>query len=185
VIDSLCDRAGEKDLAVAWVYCDFLAHQEQSATAMLGAILKRLVSVGDMPENIRGTFRKRFSDRGLRLPDIVGMLKTTISLLPPVYICIDALDESIPKSRQELLESLREIVRESPSTRVLFTGRSHVQEEVKKYFTTVITVSVSPTRGDIRAYLGARLDRDPEPYAMDNDLRKDIMRIIPKMISEV
>jgi len=172
-------------LAVAWLYCDFLAHQEQSATAMLGAILKQLVSVGEMPENIRGAFQKRFSDRGLRLPDIVRMIKETVSLLPPVYICIDALDESTPKSRQELLESLRDIVRESPSTRVLFTGRSHVGEEVKKYFTTVITVPVSPTGGDIRVYLGARLDRDTEPYAMNDDLRKDIMRIIPEMISEV
>jgi len=185
VIDSLCDQAGEKDLAVAWVYCDFLAHQEQLATAMLGAIIRQLVSVGEMPENIRQTFRKRFSDRGLRLPDIVRMIKETILLLPPVYICIDALDESTPKCRQELLGSLQDIVRESPSTRVLFTGRSHVEEEVKKYFAKVITVPVSPTGGDIRLYLGARLDRDTEPYAMDDDLRKDIMRIIPEMISEV
>jgi len=100
------------------------------------------------------------------LPDIVRMIKEAISLLPPVYICIDALDESTPQSRQELLESLRDIVRGSPSTRVLFTGRSHVQEEVKKYFTKVIIVPVSPTEGDIRVYLGSRLDRDPEPYAM-------------------
>ena len=103
MIDSLCDQAEEKDLAVAWLYCDFLAHQEQSATAMLGAILRQLASVGEMPENIRQIFRKRFSDRGLRLPDMVGMLKATISLLPPVYMCIDALDESTPKSRKELL----------------------------------------------------------------------------------
>jgi len=151
---------------------------------MLGAILKQLVSVGDMPGHIQQAFRKRFSDRGLRLPDIVRMMKETISLLPPVYICIDALDESTPKSRQELLESLRDIVRESPSARVLFTGRSHVQEEVKKYFTSVITVPVSPTEGDIRIYLGSRLDRDPEPYTMDDDLRGDIMRVIPEMISE-
>ena len=185
VIDSLCDQAEEKDLAVAWLYCDFLAHQEQSATAMLGAILRQLASVGEMPENIRQMFRKRFSDRGLRFSDMVGMLKATISLLPPVYMCIDALDESTPKSRQELLESLRDIVRESPSTRVLFTGRSHVEDEVKKYFTDVITVPVSPTEGDIRVYLDARLDGDPEPYAMDDDLRRDIMRIIPQMISEV
>ena len=184
-IDSLCDQAEEKDLAVAWLYYDFLAHQEQSATAMLGAILRQLVSVWEMPENIRQTFRKRFSDRGLRLPDMVGMLKTTILLLPPVYMCIDALDESTPKSRQEVLESLRDIVRESPSTRVLFTGRSHVEDEVKKYFTKVVTVPVSPTEGDIKVYLGVRLDRDTEPYAMDEDLRKDIMRIIPEMISEV
>jgi len=33
--------------------------------------------------------------------------------------------------------------------------------------------------------LGSRLDRDPEPYAMDDDLRGDIMRIIPDVISDV
>ena len=185
MIDSLCDQAGEKDLAIAWLYCDFLAHQEQSASAMLGAILKQPVSRREIPENVRQTFRKRFSDRGLRLPDIVGILKTTISLLPLVYICIDALDESTPKSRQKLLGSLRDIVRESPSMRMLFTGRPHVEEEVKKYFTEVTTVLVSPRKSEIRVYLDARLDRDPDPDAMDNDLRKDIMRIIPEMISEV
>ena len=170
---------------VAWLYCDFLAHKEQSAAAMLGAILKQLVSTRGISENVRQTFRKRFSDRGLRLPDIVGMLKTTVSLLPRVYICIDALDESTPKSRQELLASLRDIIRESPSTRVLFTGRPHVEEEVQKYFTDAIKVPVSPTSSDIKAYLDARLDRDPEPYAMDDDLRRDILRIIPQMISQV
>ena len=185
MIDDLCDQAEEKDSAVAWLYCDFIAHQEQSATAMLGAILKQLVSIAGMPENVRQAFRKRFSDRGLRLPDIVGMLKTTISLLPRVYICIDALDEPTPKSRQELLGSLRDIVRESPSARVLFTGRSHVEEEVKKYFTEVITAPVSPTEGDIRVYLDARLGKDADHNAMDDDLRRDIMRIIPEMISDV
>ena len=185
MIDNLCDQAGERSVAVAWLYCDFLAHQEQSATAMLGAILKQLVSIAGMPENVRQAFRKQFSDRGLRLPDTVRMLKTTIASLPRVYICIDALDESTPKSRQELLGSLRDIVRESPSTRVLFTGRSHVEEEVKKYFTEVITAPVSPTEADIRVYLDARLNGDTELYAMNDDLRRDIMRIIPEMISEV
>ena len=184
MIDSLCDQASEKDLAVAWLYCDFLAHQEQSATAMLGAILKQLVSTREIPENIRQAFQK-FSNRGLRLPDIVGMLKTTISLLPLAYICIDALDECTPKSRQELLGSLRDIVQESPSTRVLITGRSHVEEEVKRYFTKVLTVPVGPTAGDIKLYLDARLDRDTEPRAMDDVLQRDIVRIIPEMISEV
>ena len=184
MIDNLCDQAAEKDLVVAWLYCDFLAQKEQLATAMLGAILKQLVSKRGIPEDVRETFRK-FSDRGLRLPDIVGMLKSTISLLPRVYICIDALDESTPKSRQTLLGSLRDIVRESPRIRVLFTGRSHVKGEVKKYFTEVITVPVNPRKSEIRVYLDARLDRDPDPNAMNDDLRKDIMRIILEMVSEV
>ena len=185
MIDSLCDEAGEKDLAVAWLYCDFVAHQEQSATAMLGAILGQLVGIGEMPENIRERFRKRFSDRGLRLSDMVGMLKTAISTLPRTYICIDALDECNSKSRQELLRSLRDIIRESPRMQMLFTGRSHIADEVKKYFVEAIIVPVSPSEDDIRAYLDARLDGDTEPDAMDNGLRTDIMRIIPETISEV
>ena len=185
MIDNLCDQAEEKDLAVAWLYCDFLAQKEQSATAMLGAILRQLVSIRGIPEDIRERFRKRFSDRGLRLSEMVGMLKTTISLLPRAYICIDALDESAPKSRQELLWSLGDIVRGSPSIRVLFTGRCHVVDEVKKYFAEAIIIPVSPTKGDITVYLGVRLDRDTEAHAMDNDLRRDIMKIIPETISEV
>ena len=184
MIDSLCDQAKEKDLAVAWLYCDYLAHQEQSTTAMLGAILKQLVSIGEMPEDVRQTFRERFSDRGLRLPDIVGMLKTTIALFPSVYICIDASDESTPESRQELLRSLQDIIRESPSMRILFTGRCHVQGEVEKYFTEAIIIPVSPTDDDIRVYLGARLDKDTELDAIDADLRSDIMRMIPEKLSE-
>ena len=185
MIDNLCDQAREKDLAIAWVYYDFPAHKEQSATAMLGAILRQLLSIGEIPEDIRQRFRNRFPNQGLRLPDMLGMLKTAISLLPPAYICIDALDESTPKSRQELLRSLRDIVRESPSTRVLFTGRSHVAEEVKKYFAEAIIVPVSPTEDDIRVYLGVRLGRDTEAHAMNNDLRRDIMRIILETSSEV
>ena len=123
--------------------------------------------------------------RSLRSLDMVRMLKTAISLLPTLYICIDALDECTPKIRQELLGSLRDIARESPSTRVLFTGRSHVAEEVKKYFAESIIIPVSPTEDDIRAYLDGRLDGDTEPHAMDDDLRRDIMRIIPETISEV
>ena len=57
MIDSLCNQVEEKDLAVAWLYCDFLAHQEQSATAMLGAILKQLVGIREMPEDVRQAFR--------------------------------------------------------------------------------------------------------------------------------
>ena len=184
MIDSLCNRAREKDLAVAWLYCDYLARQEQSATAILGAILKQLVSIGEMPEDVRQNFRERFSERGLRLPDAVEMLKTTIALFPSVYICIDALDECTSESRQELLGSLRDIVQESPSTRILLTGRSHIQGEVKKCFTGAIIVPFSPTDDDIRAYLGVRLNRDTEPDAMDDNLRSEIMRIIPEMISE-
>jgi len=80
---------------------------------------------------------------------------------------------------------LRDIVRESPRTRIFLTGRSHVREDVQRYFSKAVVIPVSPSRGDIRNYVKMRLDRDTEPEAMSNDLRVDIVRVILGKISNV
>ena len=154
---------------------------------MLGAMLKQLVSRGGIPEHIREAFRKakgKFGGQSLLLPDMVDILKKTITSLPRVFICIDALDESPPKHRRELLESLREIIRVSSSTRVFLTGRPHIDDEIVKYFSEAIRIPLSPTHGDIKSYLEVRLSGDTDPNAMDGKLRADIMRIILEKISE-
>ena len=187
MIDSLCDRDGEESIAAVGLYCDFLS-QEQSTINMLGAILKQLVRRGGMPEHIWRAFqkaKKEFGGRGLRLPDLVEILRKTIASLKRVYICIDALDESVPKHRLELLESLREIVRVSPNTRIFLTGRPHIDDEIVRCFGNVVRIPVSPTQDDIKSYLEMRLGRDTDRSAMDDELRDDIMRIIPAKISEM
>ena len=188
MIDSLCDQAGGKDVAVVGLYCDFLAQQAQSTTSMLGAILKQLVSRGEIPEHIREAFqnaKKEFGGRGLRIPDLVEIMKEAFTALPRVFICVDALDESTPKHRRELLESLREIIRVSANTRLFLTGRPHVRDEITKCFGKVVRIPISPTRDDIRSYLEMRLDSDTDPDVMDDELREDIMRVIPEKISEM
>ena len=155
---------------------------------MLGAMLKQLISRGGIPEHIREAFqkaKKKFGGQGLLLPEMVDILKKTITSLQRVYICIDALDESPPKHRRELLESLREIIRASSCTRVFLTGRSHIDEEIAKYFSKAIRIPLSSTHGDIESYLEMRLDGDTDPNAMDDELRADIMRIILDKVSEM
>ena len=154
----------------------------------MGAILKQLAGRGEIPDHIRRAFQKakrEFGGRGLLLPDVVDMLKKEITLLLRVYICIDALDECTPKHRRELIESLREIVRVSPGTRVLLTGRPHIDDEIARCFSKALRLPLSPTHGDIVSYLEMRLDGDTDPKAMDGELRADIMRIIPEKISEM
>ena len=188
MIDSLGDQAGGKDIAVIGLYCDFLAQQEQSTTSMLGAILKQLVGGGVIQEQIWEAFQKAkkvLGGRGLRLPDLVEIMKKAVVTLPRVFICIDGLDESTPRHRQELLESLREIVRVSTNTRLFLTGRPHVGGEIKKCFGKMVRIPVSPTQGDIRNYLEMRLDSDTDPDVMDDELRADIMRVIPEKVSEM
>ena len=151
-------------------------------------MLKQLVSRGGIPEHIQEAFRnarEEFGGLGLRLPDLVEILKKTIAARARVFICIDALDESTPKHRREFLESIREAIRVLPNTRVFLTGRPHIDNEITRYFSKTVRITLSPTHADIRSYLEMRLDGDTDPAAMDDELRADIMRIIPEKISEM
>jgi len=188
VIDSLCDQARNEDITVACLYCDFLAQQEQTLTGMMGAILKQLVGKGDIPIYLREAFqqgKQEIGGRALLPADLMRMLKMTIASLPQVFICIDALDEFLQKNLPELLRSLRDIVRESPTTRIFLTGRPHVKEDIRRHFPKVVLIPVSPKTGDIRNYLEMRLDMDPEPEAMSDGLRADIIRIMMEKTSDM
>ena len=99
-------------------------------------------------------------------------------------MCIDALDESTPKHRRELLESLRKIVRASPNTRIFLTG-THISNEISKFFSEAVRIPVNPTQDDIKSYLKMKLDSDTDPSAIDDELRADIMRVIPEKTSKM
>ena len=188
MIDSLCDQAGEENIAVAAFYFDFLSQQEQMINNIVGAILKQLVGRGVIAKDVREAFqkaKKEVGGRGPRLADLMGMLRAAIASLPQVFICIDALDECLPKCLPELLKSLRDIGRESPSTRIFLTGRPHVREDIQRYLTRAVVIPISPNTDDIRNYLEMRLEGDAEPEAMSNDLRVDIMRVILEKISDM
>jgi len=187
VIDGLCDAPLEEGIVIAMFYCDFRDQQEQTAINIMGAILKQLL-VREEEEHVRKAFqkaKKEVGGRGLRLPDIVQMLKQALTTLPRVFICIDALDECLHKHLLELLVSLKDILEESPRARIFCTGRPQVEADVKRYFTTGVTVPISPKTHDIKRYLEKKLEMDPEPLAMSGELRADILRIILKRISEM
>ena len=188
MIDSLCDQAEEENIAVAGLYCDFLAQQQQTVNNIIGAMLKQLISRGEVTVDLRNAFHKakrEFGGRGPPLADLMGMLRTAIASIPRVFICVDALDECLPKLLPDLLGSLRDIARESPTTKIFFTGRPHVREDIQRFFTKAVVMTITPNTNDIRSYVEMRLARDSEPEAMSSDLREDIMRVIPEKISDM
>jgi len=184
----LCDQEGKGDTIVTGLYCDLPIQHEQTVANIVGVILKQLVGRGDIPEYIREAFqtaKRNIGSRGPRLPDLMEMLRKTIAPLPQVFICLDALDECLPKHLPDLLGSLRDIVRGSPKTRIFLTGRPYVTGDIQRYFATVAVIPISPEMDDIRSYLEMRLDKDPEPEAMNDDLRADILRIILERTSDM
>ena len=182
MIDRLCDEAEEEGLAVSWLYIDYLAQEEQTVTNLMGAILKRLVGGREIPKEIEKAF-----DQGRRplLGKLIRILKKAMASLPPVFICIDGVDECPPKNLPELLQSLGEIFRESSTTRIFLAGRPHVREAIQRYFAGVVVIPISPNTNDVRNYLEMKLDRDEEPEAMNDSLRADIVKTILNQVSDM
>ena len=156
---------------------------------MLGALLKQVVSgLEEIPEEIVQAYKdhkKVIDGRGLQLEDILKMLQTTVSE-QPTFICIDALDECVAGYRVKVLDSLNQILRRCPSTRVFVAGRPQIQAEVEKRLSRgVMAIRIIPRRYDIIGYLHTRLDEDTKLDAMDSSLKADILKKIPEDVSEM
>ena len=89
-------------------------------------------------------------------------------------ISLDILDECLPKYRPELLSSPRNIVQEPMRTKILFTGRPHIREDVQRYFYKAVAISIRPSADNIRSYV-----------AMNKDLQEDITKAIMGNMSDM
>lgn len=184
-MDRLYDQ---REFFVAVVYCDFREQREQTTANIIGAILKQLVFHNDdVLESVREALLKEKNECGgrrLQLSEYVRKLSTTIALLSQVFICIDALDEFRSNNLPELLVSLRDIIRKASRVRVFLTGRPPAEDQTLRFFTKAVTITISPSPGDIQRYLQRKLYMDAEPYAMNHALRADILSTIRDRMSE-
>ena len=187
VIDMLCKQAVGGNVAVACFYFDFATLEEQSPAAILGSILKQVVSgLNEVPEEIVKAFRDQvIGGQRLALADIVEFLQD-ISSSRSTFICIDALDECPPGHRVKLLDSLNQILQRSRGARIFLTGRQYILGEVDKHLAgRVATKSITPSKGDIIIFLREKLKEDTIPDAMEESLEEEIMKNIPETVSEM
>jgi len=189
VIDYLCDQAEGRNATVACFYFDFAARKEQSPASMLGCLLRQLVfGLEEIPEEISRAYKGRKSAIGGQGPQISTILKMmqAASAKKRAIICIDGFDECEPEPRVTLLDSLNQILQQSPDTRIFVTGRPHILVEMGKRLTgRVASRLVSTRRGDIIRYIHTRLAADTISDAMDSDLQTDILGKISQDISEM
>jgi len=188
-VDGLCDWAVGRNAAVACFYFDFAAQKEQNPTSVLSSLLRQLVGgLEKIPAEIVQAFRNRekvIGGKKLRLDELVEKLQD-ITSSRPTFICVDALDECKPEHREKLLDSLRQILHKSPTTRIFLAGRLHIRDDVEKHLAgKVVAVSAIPRRDDIIQFLRAKLREDTTPDAMDESLEEDIIKTISGTISEM
>ena len=188
VVDSLCKRAAEENAAVACFYFDSTAQKDQSPTAILGSVLKQIVSgLEVVPERIVEAYEEQvrfIGGRRLAFSEIMGNLRTILTSRR-TYICLDGLDECRARDRVELLDLLNDILRGSPDVRIFLTGRPHIRVGVKKHLAgRAVARSITPTENDIVIFLRTKLKEDTMPEAMDESLEEEIIRVIPEAVSK-
>ena len=189
VVDRVCGQARGQNSAVTCFYFEFAVQKGQSATAMLGSLLKRIVSgMEPIPEDISRAFqeqKKAIGGWGPQLLDVVKMLQT-ITSSQTTFVCIGALDECAVVNRVKIFGSLKQILEKSSDTRVFMTGRPHIHAEIEKCLCEKVkSVSLCPNKEGIIRYLRIRLGEDETPDAMDESLVADILEKIPQNVSEM
>ena len=180
VIDKLCDEAINQGSAVTCFYFDFATRGEQSAINILGSLLKQLVRrFNPILDVIIQEFQNQkmvIGGRGPRIPGILNMFQA-IATTMRTFVCIDALDECAPEHRVVVLDSLGQILRESPNTRIFMTGRPHIRSEIERRVGAgAIFISIEPKEDDVLRYLRERLSNDTTPGVMNSALEGEIGR---------
>ena len=155
---------------------------------ILGSLLRQLVSgQGEIPEAIAEDFRKEkrsIGGRGLRVSGILKMFQM-IAATRRISICVDALDECVPEHRIVVLESLGQMLQESPSTRLFMTGRPHVRSDVERKLGGAATfVFIRATEDGVLKFLREKLRKDTIPNMIGSTLDGEIMKTIPAISSE-
>ena len=191
MIDTLGEQAYNQNIAALFLYCDYQAQNDQSAVNMIGSLLRQ-IALGAMgiPGEIQNAFDKsrQGGGKGLRLVEMRELFIKTISSYERVYICVDAMDELLPRHRSEFLRELQQIIQDAPNTRLFLTGRPHVRGELDKHLTRGShTIQIVPDQGDIARYLSRKMDDDNgrDPDLMTENLKNDIMETMLEKVSEM
>lgn len=184
------DETSGLKVGVACLYCDYHYQTEQAATSMIGALLKQFViALPEIPDEIVQVFRaskEHLGGKGIRPPKILELFPQILSRFQETFICIDALDELLLEQRAELLRLLKQVLHKSPTTRLLLTGRPQIYNELPRNLTrSAGIIVIQPSKEDIKAFIASKLDNDPDPEVMTDQLKAEIMAYIPDHFSEM
>ncbi|OQE93683.1 hypothetical protein PENNAL_c0005G05905 [Penicillium nalgiovense] len=186
VIDNLYDRFGSGgEVAIAYLYCSFNRHDEQSAIELLSNLLKQLAqSQPSLDSSIRKMYDEHTA-KGTR--PSMGEISDTIQVLSKpsefakVYIVIDALDECRMNdgSRTRFLDAMFEL-QDARNINLLVTSR--FIPDMNERFKEKPTLQIRASMADVTRYLQGNLAMLPAFVSRNLDLQTEISTNITRAV---
>jgi hypothetical protein len=161
--------------SLAFYYCDFREDQKKDLHGLLSSVLFQLCDQSDSYHNILSIFYSTHRD-GAQNPtneELFQCLKHLLELpgQGPVYLIIDALDESpntsaMPSPREEVLTLVEQLIESRlANLRLCVTSRPEVDIKTVLEPLTFRSISIHDESGqmeDIKNYIRSIVNTDPK-----------------------
>jgi len=149
---------------------------------MLGSLLKQIISRMEVVPEVISRDLQEYTNSihgPLEQPAQIMQILLIMTSSWPTFICIDALDECSAVQLARVLRLLKNILDNSPGTRIFLTGRPHIRAKIEGHFSgRVASVFVGSSKQDFITYIRARLANDKAPGSMEDFLKPDILNTV-------
>ena len=176
VIDKLITQfRNDKNIGIAYLYCNFRRRDEQKIDDLLAGLLKQLAQALDpLPDFLKSLYDKHKHNRTRpTLDEILQALESVATLYTKVFIIVDALDEclAIGSHRSKFLSRIFNFQKESGSN--LFMTSRHLPE-ITEIFHGHVSLEIRALESDVRRYVDGHLSNLPSFVRRSPDLQEEV-----------
>lgn len=162
-IDHLTSIKESDDNGVAYIFCNYKAQADQSAPALLAALLKQLVqSQADPAGPVLQMCDLHFNRKSRpSVDEIFRALQLACLTYATVYVVVDALDEctDADDDRSQLLDKLHQL-QATIDVRLLCTSRYIT--DIAQRFQSDPRLEVRASEEDVRRFIAGQMPRLPK-----------------------
>ncbi|KAK2811331.1 hypothetical protein FQN50_002207 [Emmonsiellopsis sp. PD_5] len=176
--------AGPTEVGLSFIYCDYADRVWQSASQLVGGILKQLLlSLPNVPRDIKRIYGKRRNEeKTFEASDIPVFFQSICEVFKKVYVCVDVPEECLEEAR--LLELL---VNTPPSVQICITSRKHVEALMPRHAQRFASMQVHASDNDIELCIKSRIEQQRLHHQgneqIDEKLEEEISNTITRQSS--
>ncbi|KAI2842336.1 hypothetical protein CBS76997_10291 [Aspergillus niger] len=185
VIENLEEKCKyDRSVGLAYIYCNFRRHNEQSVDDVLASLIKQLCQrMLSLPEDIKSLYaqHKKRQTRP-KLDELSESLSVLLGHFSRIFIVVDALDEY--SSRDEALRRLlSELFRLQSNSTVSIFATSRHSPAIQSAFEGCLQQEISAAAEDVRAYLEGHICQLSRVVLRNDELQKEIVNAITKTVN--
>lgn len=148
----------DKEIGIAYLYCNFRRSYEQRIDDLLASILKQLVEKQpSLPEPLNNLY-DRYNTRRTRPPldELLRVLQSVTALYSRMFIIVDALDECQANDRKALISRIFNL---QTMCNINFFATSRFIPAIVENFRDSSSLEIRATKGDIERYLESHIEQ--------------------------